>query len=87
MGSWVALWVLDKKQQLDETGQCREGFVKEDKFKHSFEAEVYGPEKKKKEITYRNSLLVQWVKDPVLSLQWGGFDPWPRNFHMSQLWT
>ena len=32
--------------------------------------------------------MVQWVKDPVLSLQWlrsllwRGFDPWPGNFHL-----
>ena len=41
----------------------------------------------------RSSLVVQWVKDPTLSLQWLGsllwqhvFSPWPRNFHMSQAW-
>ena len=34
------------------------------------------------------SLVVQWVKDPALSLQrrrswlWRGFDLWPGNFHM-----
>ena len=34
--------------------------------------------------------MVQWVKDLVLSLQrlglllWCRFDPWLRNFHMSQ---
>ena len=39
-----------------------------------------------------NSLLVQWVKDLVLSLQhlglllWHGFEPFPRNFHMLQAW-
>ena len=33
-----------------------------------------------------NSLVTQWVKDLVLSLQWlrlllwCGFDPWPWNF-------
>ena len=38
----------------------------------------------------RISFVVQWVKDPVLSLQWlgsllwGGFDSWPRNFCMLQ---
>ena len=38
----------------------------------------------------RSSLMVQWVKDLELSLQqlwsllWGGFNPWPRNFHMPQ---
>ena len=32
--------------------------------------------------------MAQWVKDPVLSLQWlglllwGGFHPWPGKFHM-----
>ena len=37
------------------------------------------------------SLVVQWVKDLSLSLQWhglllgDGFDPWPRNFHMPQV--
>ena len=36
----------------------------------------------------RSSLVAQWVKDPVLSLQWlrsllwRGFNPWPGNFHM-----
>ena len=40
----------------------------------------------------RNSFLVQWVKDLVLSMQqlglllWHKFDPWPRNFHMPQVW-
>ena len=35
---------------------------------------------------------MQWVKDPALSLHrprlllWRGFDPWPRNFHMLQVW-
>ena len=29
------------------------------------------------------SAVVHWAKDPVLSLQWLGFDPRPRNFHMS----
>ena len=28
--------------------------------------------------------MAQQVKDPVLSLLWLGFDPWPWNFHMSQ---
>ena len=34
-----------------------------------------------------NSLVVQWVKDPVLLQQllwlllWCGFDPWPETFH------
>ena len=28
--------------------------------------------------------MVQWVKDPALSLLWHGFSPQPRNFHMSQ---
>ena len=37
--------------------------------------------------------LAQWVKDPVLlqlwhSFQlWLGFDPWPRYFHMLQVWV
>ena len=32
--------------------------------------------------------MAQWVKDLALSLlwhwllQWHGFNPWPRNFHM-----
>ena len=36
--------------------------------------------------------MVQWVKDPALSLQqlrlllWLGFDPWPRNFHRLRMW-
>ena len=35
-------------------------------------------------------LVVQWVKDPALSLPplrsllWCRFDPWPENFHMLQ---
>ena len=28
--------------------------------------------------------MAQWVKDPVLSLLWRRFDPWPGNFHMPQ---
>ena len=40
----------------------------------------------------RSSLVVQWVKDLALSLQqlrlllWCGFDPWPGNFYMLQVW-
>ena len=36
--------------------------------------------------------MVQWVKDLALSLQclglllWRGFSPWPKNFHMLQVW-
>ena len=30
----------------------------------------------------RSSLVAQWVKDPMLSLLWCEFDPWPGNFHM-----
>ena len=26
------------------------------------------------------------VRDLELSLLWCGFDPWPRNFHMLQMW-
>ena len=39
-----------------------------------------------------SSLVAQWVKDPVLSLQclrlllWCGFDPWPGNSHVLWLW-
>ena len=39
-----------------------------------------------------SSLVRQWIKDPGLSLQqlesllWCKFNPWPRNFHMPQLW-
>ena len=25
------------------------------------------------------------VKDPVLSLPWHAFDPWPGNFHMPRV--
>ena len=41
---------------------------------------------------YRSSLVAQQVKDLVSSLQqlgsllWHGFDPWPRNFRMWQVW-
>ena len=31
-----------------------------------------------------SSLVEQQVKDPVLSLLGRGFDPWPRNFHMTE---
>ena len=36
--------------------------------------------------------LEQWVKDPELpqlwhtSELWLGFDPWPRNFQIPQMW-
>ena len=33
-----------------------------------------------------NSLVAQWVKDPVLSLLWRGFDTWIRNYCMFQAW-
>ena len=35
---------------------------------------------------------VQWVRDPLLRQLWYrsqlrlGFDPWPGNFHMPQVW-
>ena len=34
----------------------------------------------------QSSLVTQWVKDPALSLLWLGFDAWPGNFHMPQVW-
>ena len=40
----------------------------------------------------RHSLVAQKVKDLVVSLQqlrsllWYGFNPWPGNFHMPQVW-
>ena len=37
-------------------------------------------------IQYQNSLVVQWVKNLALLLQWHGFKPWPGNFHMSWAW-
>ena len=46
---------------------------------------------KKKKKTW-SSLVTQQVKDLALSLLWlgsllwHGFIPWPRNFHMPQLW-
>ena len=39
-----------------------------------------------------SSLVAQWVKDLALSLLWlrsllcQGFRPWPRNFHLLQMW-
>ena len=30
--------------------------------------------------------MVEWVKDPALSLLWCRFDSWPRNFCMPQVW-
>ena len=30
--------------------------------------------------------MVQWVKDPVLSLLWCRLDPWPGNFYMLKVW-
>ena len=41
-------------------------------------------------IICESSLVVQWVKDLVLSLQWvgsrlcHGFNPWPKKFNMLQ---
>ena len=32
----------------------------------------------------QSSLVVKQVKDPVLSLLWHGFDPWPGKGHMPQ---
>ena len=32
-----------------------------------------------------SSLVVQWIKDKVLSLLWHGFSPWPENFHVPQV--
>ena len=40
----------------------------------------------------RSSLVAQWVKHLVVlllwlgTLLWHGFDPWPRNFCMTQAW-
>ena len=33
-------------------------------------------------VTARSSLVAQWIKDLALLLLWGGFSPWPRNFHI-----
>ena len=33
-------------------------------------------------IRRRSSLVAQWVRDPVLSLLWCGFNPWLGNFCM-----
>ena len=30
--------------------------------------------------------MAQCIKDPVLSLLWLGFDPWPRNFCILWAW-
>ena len=30
--------------------------------------------------------MVQWVKDPALSLLWRGFNPWPGSFSMPWEW-
>ena len=43
--------------------------------------------RQEKEIKRSRSFLVtQWAKDLVFSLLWHGFNPWPRNFHMTQAW-
>ena len=45
-----------------------------------------------KKSTNSSSLVVQWIKDLTLSLQWLGlllwhaFNPCPRNFHMPRVW-
>ena len=43
--------------------------------------------------SYRVPTVVQWFEDPVLPQVWRhrlqlrlGFDTWPKNFHMSQVW-
>ena len=41
---------------------------------------------------FKNYFMFFLVKDPALSLLclrlllWHGFDPWPGNFHMPQVW-
>ena len=45
-----------------------------------------GVTKKRKEKHSRSSLVVQRVKDLVLSLLWHSFSPWPENFHMLLVW-
>ena len=43
-------------------------------------------------LRFKSSLVIQWVKDPALSVQqlgsllWLGFNPWPRNLHMPWVW-
>lgn len=48
MTSNTALALWGRRKVRDETGQVREGFWKEEKFKQNFEVEVYGLENKKK---------------------------------------
>lgn len=48
MTSNTALASWGRRKVRDETGQVREGFWKEEKFKQNFEVEVYGLENKKK---------------------------------------
>ena len=35
---------------------------------------------------WRSSLVAQQIKDLAWSLLWLRFAPWPRNFHMPQVW-
>lgn len=49
----LALWGW-RKIQLDDTGQCKEGFLEQEKFKQNFEVEVYGLEKKKQLMEQKN---------------------------------
>ena len=43
-------------------------------------------------VRFRSSLVVLWVKDQVLSLQqfrsllWCRFDAWPQNVHVPRVW-
>ena len=37
-------------------------------------------------MSWWSSLVVQQVKDVALPPLWNGFNPWPKNFHMLQVW-
>ena len=39
-----------------------------------------------KMFTEGSSLVAQWFKHPALPLLWHRSSPWPRSFHMSQVW-
>ena len=45
-----------------------------------------GPAQKIRKATMGVPTVIQWVKDPALLQLWLRFDPWPRNFHILQVW-
>ena len=83
--SWTSFKINDKSESSDSENSVRSKKRKTSKCssktaEHQSKEKVIEASKYKRRII-QNSLTVQCVKDPALSLSWLRFNPWPGNFH------